>query len=121
MKSAAGTAGNVKGKQMELFVVIFSSNEHVLLARSHHISGYSWTSDIIWTRLMASMINVVEFLSSLGKTLQISSFCDINTIYVCNLDVENKNLLILTCLLPCNISLLSETSDGSQNKLISVD
>ena len=28
-------AGNVKGKQMELFVVIFSSNEHVILAKSH--------------------------------------------------------------------------------------
>ena len=43
MKSAAGTAGNVKGKQMELFVVIFSSNEHVVLAKSHHHHIYVCT------------------------------------------------------------------------------
>ena len=35
-----GCAGNVKGKQMELFVVIFSSNEHVVLAKSHCVPPY---------------------------------------------------------------------------------
>ena len=97
MKSAAGTAGNVKGKQMELFVVIFSSNEHVVLAKSHHhhiyvysMYGYSygwetWRRDTRWNKRAGFFVSPCDIQGDFAiyHIIQVSIyFTNMNWIYL---------------------------------------